>query len=76
MLNRLLTREYLDVIKVALIGGAIAADPINSAIDSMDQDDAKIPLPAQNSVEVASELGQLILRHSVTAEAVTLTVLR
>lgn len=78
MLNRNLTRDFVDVLKVALVGGAAsdAAPP-----DSMDQDSGGMavdpPLSRGNSIvaEVVSELGAFVLRHPSTCHSVVLCVL-
>ncbi|XP_058807099.1 exportin-5 [Phymastichus coffea] len=79
MLNRNLTREFVDVLKVALVGGAAtdAAPP-----DSMDQDGSGMavdtPSPrGSNSIvaEIVSELGAFILRHPSTCHSVVLCIL-
>ncbi|XP_035784555.1 exportin-5-like [Anopheles albimanus] len=86
MLNRTLTREYIDVLKVALVGSSI--DPTtNAAVDatsSMDQDDQSMDGPpqaltraAQSAMtsEVISDLGSKLLRNQYTSNAIVMTVL-
>ncbi|KAL2740682.1 exportin-5 [Vespula squamosa] len=78
MLNRNLTRDFIDVLKVALVGGAAsdAAPP-----DIMDQDSGGMavdpPVSRGNSIvaEVVSELGAFVLRHPSTCHSVVLCVL-
>jgi exportin-5 len=79
MLNRNLTREFVDVLKVALVGGA-ATDA--SPPDSMDQESSGMavdppPTRGSNSIvaEVVSELGTFILRHPSTCHSVVLCIL-
>lgn len=79
MLNRNLTRDFVDVLKVALVGGA-ASDA--SPPDLMEQDSGGMavdtPLTRGSSsivAEVVSELGALILRHPSTCHSVVLCVL-
>ena len=77
MLNRNLTRDFVDSLKVALVGGA-ASDA--SPPDSMDQDSGGMavdPPSRGNSIvaEVVSELGSFILRHPSTCQSVVLCVL-
>ncbi|XP_011499457.1 PREDICTED: exportin-5 [Ceratosolen solmsi marchali] len=79
MLNRNLTREFVDVLKIALVGGA-ATDA--SPPDSMDQDSGGMavdppPTRGSNSIvaEVVSELGAFILRHPSTCHSVVLCIL-
>ena len=77
MLNRNLTRDFVDVLKIALVGGA-ASDA--SPPDSMDQDSGGMAVdqPSRgNSIvaEVVSELGSFVLRHPSTCHSVVLCVL-
>uniref|UniRef100_A0A182SNG1 Importin N-terminal domain-containing protein n=1 Tax=Anopheles maculatus TaxID=74869 RepID=A0A182SNG1_9DIPT len=88
MLNRTLTREYIDVLKVALVGTTI--DPTaNSATDAsvaggMDQDDQSmdgtpqaLTRAAQSAMtsEVISDLGGKLLRNQYTSHPIVMTVL-
>ncbi|XP_012279678.1 exportin-5 [Orussus abietinus] len=78
MLNRNLTRDFIDVLKVTLVGGAAsdAAPP-----DSMEQDNGGMavdpPSSRGNSIvaEVVSELGAFVLRHPATCHSIVLCVL-
>ncbi|XP_076168892.1 exportin-5-like protein Ranbp21 [Ptiloglossa arizonensis] len=78
MLNRNLTRDFVDVLKVALVGGA-ASDA--TPPDTMEQDMCGMaidpPTSRGNSIvaEVVSELGTFVLRHSSTCHSVVLCVL-
>lgn len=90
MLNRTLTREYLDVLKVALVGGSLPTtlserDNSSGALDNiMDQDDHSMDIPAQTSratqsamaAEVISDLGAKLLRCPETCDPISLTILR
>lgn len=92
MLNRTLTREYLDVIKVALVGGALTDAPstgmvgATSATDmnGMEHDDHSLDSPhnitrasqSAMAAEVISELGGKLLRCPQTCTPLVLTVLR
>lgn len=77
MLNRNLTREYLDVLKVALIGGTSVVELANNDnVDGMDQEEGSRPPPPTQASEVISELGQLILRCPLTSQSVALCILR
>ncbi|EAA00125.3 AGAP011888-PA [Anopheles gambiae str. PEST] len=88
MLNRTLTREYIDVLKVALVGSTI--DPTaNSTSDAtmaggMDQDDQSmdgtpqaLTRAAQSAMtsEVISDLGGKLLRNQYTSNPIVMTVL-
>lgn len=78
MLNRNLTRDFVDVLKVALVGGA-ASDA--TPPDTMEQDSSGMaidfPSSRGNSIvaEVVSELGAVVLRHPSTCHSVVLCVL-
>lgn len=91
MLNRTLTREYLDVLKVALVGGTITIPLVDrdnsagSAIDNiMDQDDHSMDMTAPTSrahqtalaAEVISDLGAKLLRNPGTCDSICFTILR
>lgn len=90
MLNRTLTREYLDVLKVALVGATITSplserDNSSGALDNiMDQDDHSMDIPAQTTratqsalaAEVISDLGAKLLRNPGTCDSICLTILR
>lgn len=88
MLNRTLTREYLDVLKVALVGASITPtiierDSSSGALD-MDQDDHSMDIPTQTTratqsalaSEVISDLGAKLLRNSHTCDSICCTILR
>ncbi|XP_033335088.1 exportin-5-like protein Ranbp21 [Megalopta genalis] len=78
MLNRNLTRDFVDVLKVALVGGA-ASDA--TPLDTMEQEIGGMaidhPSSRGNSIvaEVVSELGTFVLRHPSTCHSVVLCVL-
>ncbi|EFN89855.1 exportin-5 [Harpegnathos saltator] len=78
MLNRNLTRDFVDLLKVVLVGGA-ASDA--TPPDTMDQDSEGMavdpPLSRGNSIvaEVVSELGAFVLRHPSTCHSVVLCAL-
>lgn len=88
MLNRTLTREYLDVLKVALVGATITTainerDNPSGALE-MDQDDHSMDIPSQTTratqsamtSEVISDLGAKLLRNSATCDSICFTILR
>lgn len=85
MVNRVLTREYLDVLKVALVGGSITNnDANNHNNDAMDHDDHSMDAPAHGltraaqsamTSEVISELGAKLLRNQSTCLPILLTIL-
>lgn len=86
ILNRTLTREYLDVLKVALVGGtAGTADASDiSGGSMMDQDDHSMDaLPhvtraaqAAMQSDIISELGRKLLMAQVTCEAIVYTIFK
>lgn len=77
MLNRNLTRDFVDVLKVALIGGAAS----DATPDIIEQDSGGMAIDAPSSrgnsivAEVVSELGTVVLRHPSTCHSVVLCVL-
>ncbi|XP_046625233.1 exportin-5 [Neodiprion virginianus] len=78
MLNRNLTRDFVDVLKVALVGGA-ASDASPPDLMEQDTDGMAIDTPSTRGssivAEVVSELGTLLLRHPSTCHSVVLCVL-
>lgn len=88
MLNRTLTREYLDVMKVALVGGALTENGASVSTDangmdthddlSMDSAPHGITRASQSAMaaEVISELGAKLLRCPQTCTPMVLTILR
>lgn len=91
MLNRTLTREYLEVLKVGLVGATLPTsinerDSSSGALDNiMDQDDHSMDISAQQlsratqsamATEVISDLGAKLLKNGETCDAIFLTILR
>lgn len=92
MLNRTLTREYLDVMKVALVGGGLTENGVGSGVGStaadangMEHDDRSMDSPPHGvtrasqsamAVEVISELGAKLLRCAHTCTPMVLAILR
>lgn len=87
MLNRTLTREYIEVLKVALVGSTV--DPMMPSATggeaTMDQDDQSMDGPphaltraAQTAMtsDVISDLGGKLLRNQYTCTPIVMTVLR
>ncbi|KAK9509310.1 hypothetical protein O3M35_006655 [Rhynocoris fuscipes] len=72
MLNRTLTREYLDVLKVILYGGVGMLES-TSVMDS--EETTEVAKPALQS-DVISELGIKVLNCDATCQPVTLCLLR
>lgn len=71
ILIRALTREYLDVVKVALIGGSL---PDSTEMDELTMDAPPPPSRASMTSEVISELGTILLRNERTCQPLVLTV--
>lgn len=90
ILNRTLTREYLDVLKVALVGGTAGtpsenpSDFVSSGSMMMVQDDhsmdgvPQITRAAQAAMQsdIISELGRKLLSVNITCEAIVLTIFK
>nr|CAD7396651.1 unnamed protein product [Timema cristinae] len=74
-LTRTLTREYMDVMKVALIGGASSGELDRAADMDQDMDRTETSRSSLQS-EVISELGSLLLRSEATCQAILLCLLR
>ncbi|CAG9765454.1 unnamed protein product [Ceutorhynchus assimilis] len=76
-LTRALTREYLDLLKVALVGGSLTPE---SSTDTMETEVLSIsPTPASTrsslTAEVISDLGLILLRNEKTCQPIVLSVL-
>lgn len=89
ILNRTLTREYLDVLKVALVGGTASGGSSNNDNDigasMMEQDDRSmdgtqphITRAAQAAMQsdIISELGRKLLANQVTCESIVFTIFK
>lgn len=84
ILNRTLTREYLDVLKVALVGGTAGTADNNEGGSMMDQDDHSMDaLPhvtraaqAAMQSDIISELGRKLLMAQVTCESIVCTIFK
>lgn len=84
ILNRTLTREYLDVLKVTLVGGTLTERDNNANNDAMDHDDHSSDAPSHGitrasqsamTAEVISELGAKLLRYDLTSTPLVHTIL-
>ncbi|XP_047474194.1 exportin-5-like [Penaeus chinensis] len=75
LLIRMLTREYVDLLKVVLIGG-----PRGGLQDNMEgamEAEMDVPVsPACNSQETLSDLGQLVLGCDTICQAIVTTLLK
>lgn len=81
ILTRALTREYLDLLKVALVGGSLTPE---SGSETMETEDLNMDVPspspspstrANMTAEVISDLGALLLRSEKTCQPLVLAVL-
>lgn len=73
ILTRALTREYLDLLKVALVGGILSPDTMET--DDLSMDGPPPPSRANMTTEVISDLGTLLLRSEKTCQSLVLAVL-
>lgn len=71
ILIRALTREYLDVFRVALIGGSL---PLGTTME-IEEMSVDAPPSRQIMAEVISDLGILLLRNEKTCVHLFLTIL-
>lgn len=77
ILTRALTREYLDLLKVTLVGGSLTPE---TAQDSMETEESSMDAPSTHArsnmtTEVISDLGTLLLRNEKTCQSLVLVVL-
>ncbi|EDV99983.1 GH12609 [Drosophila grimshawi] len=85
-LNRTLTREYLDLLKIALVGGQIGADHVNAAganavameNEEHSMDSAPQSRAAQSALlsDIISELGGKLLRNDLTGNYILMTLIK
>ncbi|KAH8387863.1 hypothetical protein KR093_009942 [Drosophila rubida] len=85
-LNRTLTREYLDVLKIALVGGQIGADHVNPSSNSVvameneehSMDSAPQTRASQTALlsDIISDLGSKLLRHVNISNYMLMTLLK
>lgn len=86
ILNRSLTRDYFEVLKVTLVGGTLnERDTVGSGGDAMDHEDQSMDASQYNitrasqsamATEVISELGGKLLRYPLTSTPLVLSILR
>lgn len=77
ILTRALTREYLDLLKVALVGGSLTPETTPDTMETEETSmDSPTP-PVRNNLasEVISDLGSLLLRSDKTCHSLVLAVL-
>ncbi|KAI8034726.1 exportin-5 [Drosophila gunungcola] len=88
-LNRTLTREYLDVLKIALVGGQIGADHVaaganaNSNSVAMENEEHSMDSAPQSRAsqsallsDIISDLGGKLLRNGLIGNYVLMTLLK
>lgn len=77
ILARALSREYLDVLKVALVGGSLTPEAAQDIMETEELSMDGPPAPTRNNMtsEVISELGIILLRSEKTCQSLVLTVL-
>ncbi|KAJ8919365.1 hypothetical protein NQ315_016457 [Exocentrus adspersus] len=77
ILTRVLTREYLDLLKVALVGGSLTPESNSETMETEDHSmDSPPPHTRSNmTTEVISDLGLILLRSEKTCQSIVLTVL-
>lgn len=78
ILTRALTREYLDLLKVALVGGSLTPENNSETMETeelLSMDAPSPPVRANLTAEVVSDLGTLLLRSEKTCQSIVLAVL-
>jgi exportin-5 len=79
ILTRALTREYVDVLKVALVGGGLTPESNSENMEtedlSMDSPTPPPPTRSNMTTEVISDLGLVLLRSEKTCQSIVLAVL-
>ncbi|XP_017870503.1 PREDICTED: exportin-5 [Drosophila arizonae] len=86
-LNRTLTREYLDVLKIALVGGQIGADHVNAAgganVVAMENEEHSMDSAPQSRAsqsallsDTISDLGGQLLRNGMIGNYILMTLLK
>lgn len=92
MLNRCQTREYIELLKIALVGGALPSEMNSGGIEnttnmasmdvneetSMDGSPPSMTRATQNAMnsDVINDLGAKLLRYPYTSSTIVMTVLR
>lgn len=74
---RALTREYLDLLKVALVGGSLTPESSSESMETEDQNMESSNAHTRTNLtsEVISDLGLLLLRNEKTCHSIVLAVL-
>lgn len=76
-LTRALTREYLDLLKVGLVGGSLTPENSSDTMETGELSKSPTPPPTRSNMtsEVISDLGLILLRNDKTCQPVVLAVL-
>lgn len=78
ILTRALTREYLDLLKVALVGGSVTPESNSETMETEAHSmDSPTPPHTRSNMtnEVISDLGLILLRSEKTCHSIVLAVL-
>lgn len=78
VLVRALTREYLDLLKVALVGGSLTPETNSESMETEEHSmDSTVSIHTRTNLtaEVISDLGLLLLRNEKTCHSIVLAVL-
>ncbi|XP_056634787.1 exportin-5 [Diorhabda sublineata] len=78
ILTRVLTREYLDLLKVALVGGSVTPESNSETMETEEHSmDSPTPPHTRSNItnEVISDLGLMLLRSEKTCHSIVLAVL-
>ncbi|XP_066245645.1 exportin-5 [Euwallacea similis] len=76
-LTRALTREYLDLLKVGLVGGGLIPEGSSATMETEELSNSPTPPSTRSNLtaEVISDLGLILLRNDKTCQSIVLTVL-
>ncbi|KAH1021244.1 hypothetical protein HUJ04_010781 [Dendroctonus ponderosae] len=76
-LTRALTREYLDLLKVGLVGGSLTPESNSGTMETEELSNSPTPPSTRSNLtaEVISDLGLILLRNDKTCQPIVLTVL-
>nr|WJM99467.1 exportin 5 [Ips calligraphus] len=76
-LTRAMTREYLDLLKVALVGGSLTPESNSDTMETEELSNSPTPPSTRSNLtaEVISDLGLILLRNEKTCQPIVLAVL-
>ncbi|KAL1506020.1 hypothetical protein ABEB36_005457 [Hypothenemus hampei] len=77
ILTRAMTREYLDLLKVGLVGGSLTPEPSSDVMETEELSNSPTPPTTRQNftAEVISDLGLTLLRNESTCQPIVLAVL-